>query len=89
MPCIAAVLVLLFPRVAIVLLYLFSHFLQRAYHGMLIPVMGFIFLPLTTIVYAYMVNNGIATSGANLIWLLLAVLIDLGAVGGGYRAKQR
>jgi hypothetical protein len=89
MPCIAAVLVLLFPRVAIVLLYLFSHFLQRAYHGMLIPVMGFIFLPLTTIVYAYMVNNAIATSGANLIWLLLAVLIDLGAVGSGYRAKQR
>jgi hypothetical protein len=89
MPCLAAVLVLLFPRIALILMYLFSHYLERAYHGMLLPVIGFFFLPLTTIVYAYMVNNGISTGGAGLIWPLLAVLIDVGAIGGGYRSRNR
>jgi hypothetical protein len=88
MPCCGALLVILFPRIALVALYLFTHYLQRAYHGILIPLMGFLFLPLTTLVYAYMMNNGISTAGANLIWLLLAVLIDLGAVGGGYRSRR-
>ena len=89
MPCLAAILVLAFPRVALVLLFLFSQFLERAYHGMLIPLMGFFFLPLTTIVYAYMVNNGISTDGAGLIWPILAILIDLGALGGGYSSRRR
>ncbi|MCC6395312.1 MAG: hypothetical protein IT167_32290 [Bryobacterales bacterium] len=88
MPCLAACLVLLFPRVAIVALYLFSNFLERAYHGMLLPLLGFLFLPLTTIVYAYMVNNGISTGGAGIVWVVLAVLIDLGAIGGGYRSRR-
>ncbi len=88
MPCLAAVLVLLFPRIALILMYLFSHYLERAYHGILIPAIGFFFLPLTTIVYAYMVNNGISTDGAGLIWPVLAVLIDVGAIGGGYRSRK-
>jgi hypothetical protein len=89
MPCLAAVLVLLFPRITLILMYLFSHYLERAYHGMLLPVLGFLFLPLTTIVYAYMTNNGIPTEGAGLIWLILAVLIDGGAIGGGYHSRKR
>ncbi len=88
MPCLAACLVLLFPRVAIVVLYLFTNFLERAYHGMLLPLLGFLFLPLTTIVYAYMVNSGISTNGAGIVWVVLAVLIDLGAIGGGYRSRR-
>lgn len=89
MPCLLVVLVLLFPRIALVLLYFFTNYLERAYHGILIPLVGFIFLPLTTIVYAWMVNNAIPTAGVNLIWLLLAVIIDLGSLGGGYSSRRR
>lgn len=89
MPCFLLLIVLLFPRVVLALMWFFSTYLQRAFHGgLLLPVLGFLFLPLTTLVYAYMMNNGISTAGANLIWLLLAVLIDLGAVGGGYRSRR-
>ena len=41
------------------------------------------FLPLTTLVYAWELNNHMATAGINLLWLLIAVLIDLGGLGGG------
>src|SRR5258708_31474596 len=84
MPCLLLFVILLFPRVALVLMWLFSTYLQRAFHGgLLLPVLGFIFLPLTTIVYAWELNSGMPTAGVNLLWLLLAVIIDLGGLGGG------
>jgi hypothetical protein len=88
MPCLLLALFLLFPRVALVLLYFFSHFLERAYHSLLILVLGFIFVPLTTLVYAFMVNSNIRPEGINLLWLFIAVLVDLGFLGGGYRHQR-
>jgi hypothetical protein len=90
MPCLLLFVVLLFPRVALVLMWFFSTYLQRAYHGaVLIPLLGFIFLPLTTIVYAWEVNTGMPVAGINLLWLLLAVIFDLGGIGGGAHRQSR
>ena len=90
MPCLLLLVILAFPRVMLVLMWLFSTYLQRAYHGMLlVPVLGFFFLPLTTIVYAWELNSGMPTAGINLLWLLLAVLIDLGGLGGGAHRQSR
>ncbi len=82
--------VLLFPRIALVLMWLFSNYLQRAFHsGLLLPVLGFLFLPLTTIVYAWELNSGMPAAGINLVWLLIAVIIDLGGLGGGAHRQSR
>jgi uncharacterized oligopeptide transporter (OPT) family protein len=88
MPCLLLIFFLAFPRIALVLLFFLSNYLDRAYHGILIPLLGFFFLPVTTLVYAWMVNSHISTSGVNLIWLLLAVMIDLGSNGGGYSHQR-
>jgi hypothetical protein len=74
---------LAFPRVVMVLMVLFSTYLQRAYDGLIIPILGFIFLPLTTLVYAWLVNSHLPLAGVNALFLLLAVLIDVGGLGGG------
>jgi hypothetical protein len=90
MPCLLLIIILAFPRLALVLMWLFSNYLGRAFHGgLLIPLLGFIFLPLTTIVYAWELNNGLPTEGINLVWLLLAVIIDLGGLGGGAHRQSR
>ncbi len=91
MPCLLLFVVLLFPRIALVLIWLFSTYLQRAYHGvLLLPLLGFLFLPLTTLVYAWELNSHMPTAGINLLWLLIAVIIDLGGLGGGaHRQSQR
>lgn len=81
-------LILLSPRIALALLFFLSNYLDRAYHSVLVILLGFIFLPLTTIVYAWMTNSGLAVAGINLVWLLLAVLIDLGGIHGGYRHRR-
>lgn len=89
MPCLLAVIVLAFPRVVLVLMWLFSNVLQRAYHNMIVPLLGFIFLPITTIVYAWLVTNGLPIDGFNLVIVIVAVLLDVGSHGGGWRSYRR
>ncbi len=90
MCCFVVVGMLIFPRVALALMWFFSNYLQRAYHGaMLWPLLGFFFLPFTTIVYAWELNSGMPTTGINVLWLLIAVLIDLGGLGGGARRQSQ
>jgi hypothetical protein len=83
MPCLLLILVVAFPRLILALLFFFSTYLQRAYHGLLILLLGFLFLPLTTLVYAWMMNNHMPLAGANLLILLIAAVIDAGGLGGG------
>ena len=88
--CALLLVILLFPRVALVLMWIYSTYLQHAFHGgLVLPVLGFIFLPLTTIVYAWELNSGMPTAGINLLWLLIAVIIDLGGLGGGAHRQSR
>ena len=90
MPCLLLVLLLIFPRVVLVWMYLTSTYLQRAYHELLIPLLGFIFLPLTTLVYAWLVNTHSPIEGINLLYIIVAVIIDLGGLGGGdYHRRRR
>jgi hypothetical protein len=90
MPCLFLFAVLLFPRVALALLWFFTTYLQRAFHGgLLVPLLGFLFLPVTTIVYAWEVNSRMPLAGINLLWLLIAVIIDLGGIGGGAHRQSR
>ena len=90
MPCLLVIIAAAFPRVILVLMFLMSTYLQRAYHNILIPIVGFIFLPLTTLVYAWLVNSHLPLEGVNVIILLVAVIIDVGGLGGGeYHRRQR
>jgi len=89
MPCIAAILTLAFPRVVLVLVFLFSNFLQRAYDTLLWPLLGFLLLPLTTLTYAWTINTRGAVDGWYLAAVVLSVLIDLGLLGSGGRGWRR
>ncbi len=88
MPCLFAVLVVAFPRVAIVLLYLFTNFFSHVFNTILIPVLGFLFLPITLIAYTYLHNTHMPMNQiTSLVILLIAVILDLGLVGGATRRR--
>ena len=92
MPCLVAILALFFPRIAIVLVWLFSTYLHTAYQTVLWPVLGFFFMPLTTLAYAFAWHTGGGSvHGLGLVVLIIAVLMDLGILGGsaGSRKKKR
>ena len=89
MPCLLVILMVSFPRLVMVGMWLLSTILQRAYHGMLIPILGFVFLPITTIAYAWMVTHSISIEGPNVLILVVAVLLDAGSHGGASYSRGR
>ena len=82
---------LFFPRVILILVWLLGGgWLQESYQTFLWPLLGFIFMPLTTLAYAVAWHMGDgAIEGPGIVVLVVAVLIDLGLLGGGTRAHAR
>jgi hypothetical protein len=89
MPCLLAILALVFPRVVLAVLFFTSGYLERAVHSTLLLLAGFLFLPLTTLVYAWAINAAGAVQGVYLVALIIAILFDLGALGGGEASRRR
>ena len=87
MPCFIALIALFIPRVIIALMVLFTDYLGRAYHTILWPLLGFLFMPLTTLAYAYAKNTAGSVEGFYLVLVVVAVFIDLGIIGGARPRK--
>lgn len=88
MPCLIVLLLLGLPRLVMALIFLSSDYLTRAIHSGLWLVLGFLFMPWTTLAYAFAINHHGSIDGWYLALVVLAVLIDLGLVGGGSRARR-
>ncbi len=83
MPCLVGLLALVFPRLAIILVVIFSDYIGHACQTWIWPLLGFIFMPLTTLAYAWAINAHGAVEGIHLVVVVVAALIDLGIIGGG------
>lgn len=72
-----------FPRVALFFIWVLTSLVSRAFNGILVPLLGFLFLPYTTLVYVLVYSPGHGgVSGFGWLLVILAFLIDLGAYGG-------
>jgi hypothetical protein len=89
MPCLLAILAFFFPRVVIVLLALFSNYMAAAYQTVIWPGLGFFFAPYTTLAYALAINAGGGLQGGYLVLFFIAILVDVGVIGGGAKARRR
>ncbi len=89
MCCVVVLIALAFPRVVLLVVFFTSNYLDRVYHNLIFPLVGFIFLPLTTLAYAWAINSHGSVDGLYLIAVVLAVLIDLGVLGGGGWHRRR
>lgn len=89
MPLVVGCLALLTPRFAIVLVVLFSDYIGRAFDSMIWPFLGFLFMPLTTLAYAWAINSRGSVEGLQLAVVVIAVLMDLGLIGGSAASRKR
>jgi len=89
MPCLIVLVAMLMPRIALFLVWLFSHYLDHAYQTRLWLVLGFIFMPLTTLAYAWAINSNGSVNGIYFAGVLVAALIDLGVLGGSSQTRRR
>ncbi len=89
MPCLIGCLALFMPRLALFLVWLFSDYLGRAYQTLIWPLLGFIFMPLTTLAYAWAWHHGNGSvSGIGLVVVVVAVLVDLGLLGTSESSRR-
>ncbi len=78
MGCIAALLALISPRLALFFIWLFSDLLGDAYDEWWIPLLGFFLLPWTTLAYAVMwVAGNNEVTGFEWFIVVLAFLLDI------------
>lgn len=91
MGCLLALGALFFPRVILLLVWFFSDYLEAAYTTVLWPILGFFFMPLTTLAYAFAWHYGIQgeISGIGIAVIVMAALCDFGSLGGGGHASRK
>lgn len=89
MPFLVGCLALSAPRFAIVLVVVFSNYIGRAYETPLWPFLGFLFMPLTTLAYAWAINSHGSVEGVHLVVVVIAILMDFGVIGGSASQRRR
>jgi hypothetical protein len=85
--CLFAILTGFFPRLGLALVWIFTNEVDQAYDTFVLPLLGLIFLPLTTLVYALFWAPLGGVDGIEWFWVVLAFLFDIGALGAGARAR--
>ena len=88
MPFLVGCIALGTPRLAIILVVIFSDYIGRAYDGLLWPILGFFFMPLTTLSYAFAINDNGSVEGMYLVLVVVTVLMDLGLVGASSTSRR-
>lgn len=88
--CLMTAIALLLPRGLMFFIWLLTDWFGRAFETAVWPVVGFLFMPYTTLAYmAAMLRNNGAVSGGWLVLLIVAVIVDVGNWGNGGRTWRR
>ena len=86
--CLFFSLLLFGPRLVGLLWWLFEPVRWNvAFDSFLLPVLGLLFLPWTTVMYVLVAPGGV--SGLDGLWLALAVLVDVMSYAGGRVSERR
>lgn len=88
MCCVLVLLAFLGPRLVIFLLWLVTTYMSRAFDTFVWPLLGFLFLPWTTIAFAIAQNEFGGLSGLGVLVVALGFLADIGVLGGGARGRR-
>jgi hypothetical protein len=86
-PCLFALIAIFSPRFALLLLWLFTNYVDRAFAGWILPLLGLLFAPWTTLFYVLVdvAPGPIHVAG----WILvgLGVVMDLSSYAQAARRR--
>jgi hypothetical protein len=89
MGCLILVFALLSPRLALIATAILTDVLSRSMGGWLVPFVGFLVLPWTTLAFAWMWESGDAVRGIEWFLVGFAFLVDVGFSSNGRRYSRR
>ena len=85
--CLFAIFAAAAPRLALLFLWLFTPMVTRAFDSFLLPILGIVFLPYTTIFYVLLIPGGIL--GFEWFLLIFGFVIDIASYSGGLFSGRR
>jgi hypothetical protein len=78
--CLIALLALFSARLALLVMWIFTNLVSRAFNdSFIVPLLGIIFLPWATLMYVLVWTPGHGVYGFGWFWVALGVVIDLGS----------
>jgi hypothetical protein len=90
MGCLLVLLASTVPRVVLVFMWVFGNMVDRAFSGFVLPLVGIIVAPYTTLFYVLAWSPVGAVSGWGYFTVCIGVLLDVGHwASAGLKAKQR
>ncbi len=89
MCCLVTIVLLLGPRIGAIIWWLFDHTRwSQTFPNIIVPIVGIILLPWTTLAYVLVFPGGV--NGLDWVWLIIALLFDLGSYSGsGWKHRSR
>jgi hypothetical protein len=75
--CLLAILAAFAPRVVLVFMWIVGPRVSAAFDTFIVPLLGLIFLPYTTIMYVLVWSPATGVSGFDWVWVGLGVVLDL------------
>jgi hypothetical protein len=84
-------LLALFSRIALLVVWLTTPLVNRAFHGgWILPLLGILFLPITALTYVLVYHiSGSVTGWGGWLWVVLAFLLDMAANSAPARSATR
>jgi hypothetical protein len=78
-----------FSRIALLMAWFARPAMMNAAFGsFIIPCLGFLFLPFTTLMYVILIQGVGKIQGLDWLWLVLAVIMDLASIGAAGAANR-
>ena len=75
--CLLAMGAAVAPRLVLIFMWIVGSRVNAAFNNFIVPLLGLIFLPYTTIMYVLVWSPGIGVAGWDWLWIGLGVLLDI------------
>jgi hypothetical protein len=90
MGCLFALLAGFFPRIALLLVWIFTNLVDRAFEGFILPLLGLILLPYATLFYVLAWSPVVGVTGWGWFFVILGIFFDISHwASTAYTGRQR
>ena len=89
MGCLFALFAGVFPRLALLIVWLLRpNMVDAAFTSWIVPLLGIVFLPFTTLIYVVLYTPGRGLTGWEWFWIAICVLLDVAHWGSAARGRR-
>jgi hypothetical protein len=75
--------------VALILIWIFTNLVDRAFSGFLVPLLGLLVFPYATLFYVFAYSPAIGVTGWGWAFVILGFIFDVSHWAGGGRSARR